>query len=99
MRFSDFCKEVREQAQADVSLAKMEQIITAVCDLIRWKVLADGRVRLRGLGVFKLTTAPSRCAFDFKSREVIRVPARQVVRFTPTPFFRAAARAAKPKNK
>src|SRR4051794_3439021 len=63
------------------SFARARVRVNAVLDRIVEGAEADGRVEVRGLGVFHVTETRARKAHNPKTKAMVDVPARKALRF------------------
>jgi nucleoid DNA-binding protein len=67
----------------DLTQQKTKQIVQRVFDTILKTLVEEGRVELRGFGVFEVNRRAARRARNPRTGETVQVPERFVVTFKP----------------
>ena len=69
--------------RADVTQPKTREILQSTLDAIVDTIILEGRIELRGFGVFEVRTRNARQARNPHTNEQIFLPAKNIVVFTP----------------
>nr|WP_276589300.1 MULTISPECIES: HU family DNA-binding protein [Sphingomonas] len=79
---SELVQMIKER-HADFTTREAELIVTAFFDAIVRQLQADGRVELRGFGMFTTRAREARQARNPRTGEGVKVPAKRVTYFRP----------------
>ena len=89
MNQHDLVQIVRNAAQ-NISIIRSTALVHAFFDGISIALSRGEKVQVPGFGIFAVTTRPARKARNPQNGEEIDVPAKQVVRFTPSKALKYA---------
>lgn len=78
-------KQIAEQFDATQKDAK--EVLEFAFEKIADVVVAEGKLRVSGLGTFTVVDKPARVARNPKTGEAVNVPAKKVVKFKPSTEF------------
>lgn len=79
-------KQVIEKVAEDFNLTKKlgKEVVEAVVEGIVLSIKSGEKLRITGLGTFSIKDKPARTARNPKTGEAVQVPAKRVLKFTPT---------------
>ncbi|RLG11770.1 integration host factor subunit beta [Candidatus Pacearchaeota archaeon] len=86
MRKADIIREVAKKV--GVPQTQTKAIIDTFLETIKEKTVKEGRVDLRGFGIFKKVKRKAKKARNIRTGETITVPEREVVVFKPSAKFK-----------
>lgn len=81
MTKKDIVKQISEEL--GVSQSETREIVQRTLDAIIDTLVSDMKIELRNFGVFKVKLRKARRAINPKTKEMLRVPEKYVVRFKP----------------
>jgi len=84
----DIASKLRDRAE--ISLAEARSEVTWLFDTISDALRSGNEIRVHGFGTFKTAQRAARVGRNPQTGEAVQVPARRVVRFTPSTILRQA---------
>ena len=90
----DLAQELAKREQITVSAAREE--VRWFFDAISESLQKGDEVRIHGFGAFKTAQRAARTGRNPRTGEAVRVPARRVVRFSPSTSLSSALKAGRP---
>lgn len=84
MTYEKLIEEVQRSAEF-TSKAKAREVLRCVLGAMEKALLVDGRVVIPGLGTFTVKERKERNCLNPHTREVVKLPAKNVVRYRPAP--------------